>query len=178
MNQMERLSNNAIDLINDLHTKRLDYQSEYLPLIDAAIRLAAYEDTGLEPEDVRGLCEMDSRARMADLLRLEEYQELGSIDHLRELAQAEQGGRLVVLDSPRLPLIWGDDNRDTVLCPNCKHDLMGGFSAEGNCEMHMYQCPYCGQPIDEAKALPREEAEASLEAQKGGNEKNDRMDQR
>lgn len=40
---MERLSDNAIDIINELHTERLDYFSEYIPLIDAANRLAKYE---------------------------------------------------------------------------------------------------------------------------------------
>lgn len=94
---MERQSDTAIDIINELHTDRLDYTSEYLPLMDAADRLAAYEDTGLEPEEIQVLCFMDRRAKMANLLRLEEYQELGSIEHLRELVQAEQDGRLVVL---------------------------------------------------------------------------------
>ena len=49
---MERLSDTAIEIINELHTERLDYSSEYIPLIDAANRLAAYEDSGLEPEDM------------------------------------------------------------------------------------------------------------------------------
>lgn len=60
-------------------------------------RLAAYEDAGLTPEEISGLCSMSDRAKMADLLRLEEYQALGTIDHLRELVQAEKDGRLVVL---------------------------------------------------------------------------------
>lgn len=41
---MERLSDTAIEIINELHTERLDYSSEYIPLIDATNRLAAYED--------------------------------------------------------------------------------------------------------------------------------------
>lgn len=45
-------------------------------------RLAAYEDTGLEPQEVSGLCKMDKRSRMAQMLRWE---------------QAEAEGRLVVL---------------------------------------------------------------------------------
>ena len=72
------------------------YCPHYKKMVD---RLADYEDTGLEPEEIRGLCEMDSRARMADLLRLEEYQELGTIDHLRELVHAEKDGRLKVGDT-------------------------------------------------------------------------------
>lgn len=49
---MERYSDRAIEIINELHRERLDYYSEYLPLIDAANKLSAYEDTGLEPEQV------------------------------------------------------------------------------------------------------------------------------
>lgn len=49
---MKRYSDTAIEIINELHRERLDYQSEYLPLIDAANKLSAYEDTGLEPEQV------------------------------------------------------------------------------------------------------------------------------
>lgn len=41
---MERLSDTAIEIINDLHTERLEYTSEYIPLIDAANKLAEYED--------------------------------------------------------------------------------------------------------------------------------------
>lgn len=50
---MERLSEKAIEIIDELHTERLDYNSEYLSLIEAANRLASYEDTGLEPEEVK-----------------------------------------------------------------------------------------------------------------------------
>lgn len=88
------------------------------------------------------------------------------LDHLRELAKAEKAGRLVVLDKPRKPLVWGDDAHDTVLCPNCNHDLMGGFPEGESCEMPMYQCPYCGQPIDDEKALTRQEAEAALKEER------------
>ena len=41
---MERLSDAAIDIINDLHTERLEYTSEYIPLVDSANKLADYED--------------------------------------------------------------------------------------------------------------------------------------
>ena len=48
---MERLSDRAIDIVNELHRERLDYNSEYIPLIDALQKLSAYEDTGLEPAE-------------------------------------------------------------------------------------------------------------------------------
>ena len=41
---MGRLSDTAIEIINDLHTERLEYTSEYIPLIDSANKLAEYED--------------------------------------------------------------------------------------------------------------------------------------
>ena len=41
---MERLSDNAIDIIDELCAERLNYFGEYIPLIDAANLLAEYED--------------------------------------------------------------------------------------------------------------------------------------
>lgn len=50
-------------------------------------RLAAYEDTGLEPEDIISAVDM---AKIACALHeLNAYKELGPIDRLRELAQAD-----------------------------------------------------------------------------------------
>ena len=50
---MEKLSDTALEIINELHTERLDYTSEYLPLINAAQRLAHYEDLELTPEEIK-----------------------------------------------------------------------------------------------------------------------------
>jgi hypothetical protein len=88
-----------------------------------------------------------------------------NLDRLRELVEADRDGRLVMLDEPRKPLIWGDDNHDSILCPNCKHDLMGGFQEADSCEVPMYQYPYCGQPIDGTQALTHEEAETALKGE-------------
>ena len=55
-------------------------------------RLAAYEDTGLEPEEIISALDM---AKIACALReLNAYKDLGSIDHIRDLIQAETDGRL------------------------------------------------------------------------------------
>ena len=48
----ERLSDKAIEIIDGLHRERLDYNGEYIPLIDAANKLCSYEDTGLDPAEV------------------------------------------------------------------------------------------------------------------------------
>lgn len=40
----ELFAEEAIDIINDMHTERLDYETEYLPLINAALALQEYEN--------------------------------------------------------------------------------------------------------------------------------------
>ena len=80
---MERYSDTAIEIINDLHTERMDYQSEYLPLIDAANQLAAYESTGIEPE------------RVAEIVSIigNDY----DLGRLRKLVEADREGRCMIL---------------------------------------------------------------------------------
>ena len=88
---MERLSDTAIEIINDLHTERLEYDSEYIPLIDAANRLAAYEDTGMEPED------LNRAFNETAIIKLAAQAFNTTPDHLRDILQAEKAGRLEVL---------------------------------------------------------------------------------
>ena len=85
---MERLSDNAIEIVNELHTERLDYESEYVPIIDALNRLAEYEDIGLEPEQIVFLKNVVADA-FSDKPEFTE--------HIRALLRAEKDGRLVVL---------------------------------------------------------------------------------
>lgn len=59
-------------------------------------RLAAYEDTGLEPEEIEQLKGEGFGLRL-DKRELERYRALGSIERLRELKQADDEGRCVVL---------------------------------------------------------------------------------
>lgn len=55
-------------------------------------RLAVYEDTGLEPEEVAELCALDDDALSAIKLAATH-----PFIHLRELVQAEQDGRLLMI---------------------------------------------------------------------------------
>lgn len=88
---VERYSDEAMRILDDLHTERLDYYSEYLPLIDAAQRLDAYESTGMEPDDLKRIFNEDALLKMTGNF-------LGiAPDRLRELAQADWEGRCVVL---------------------------------------------------------------------------------
>ena len=60
-------------------------------LDDAILRLAAYEETGLEPEDIKQACTEEAILKLAG-------QSLGiTPDRLRELAEADREGRCVVL---------------------------------------------------------------------------------
>nr|DAG58459.1 MAG TPA: hypothetical protein [Caudoviricetes sp.] len=58
-------------------------------------RLAAYEDTGLEPEEVLQKDKADEIA--LKLMRLADLESICSYTRLRELAEADKDGRLVVL---------------------------------------------------------------------------------
>lgn len=150
---MERLSDRAIEIINELHTERLDYESEYLPLIDCAIKCQAYEDTGLEPEEIKQVFTEETVLKVAG-------QFLGiTPDRLRELAQADREGRCVVLNMPRKPLVWGDGDKNTCLCPYCGKDLMGIPYGE----RMVLQCPECGQYLDATKVITRAEAALRME---------------
>lgn len=99
---MERYSDEAIRICNELHTERLDYNSEYLPLIDAVQRLVAYEDTGLEPEAVEHLKLASMGKAIAEI---KEFDGL-PIDRLRELARADKDGRCVVLPCNVGDTVW------------------------------------------------------------------------
>ena len=164
---MERLSDTAIEIINDLHTERLEYASEYIPLIDAANRLAAYEDTGLEPEEIKVHEAVKYNAGYyhgdEDRCRWIE-KELGPIDHLRDLLQAEQDGRLVVL-----PCKVGDG-----LWTFCSHPVEQVYSftvtdistLNGRTMLNTSRCGVIdARDVGKTVFLTREEAVAAL---KGG----------
>lgn len=106
-------------------------------------RLAAYEDTGLEPDDLHRAFNEDAILKLAG-------QALGVTPaRLRELAQADREGRCVVLPDAK----YTDTDGDTAL------------------RRAMYICGVQNNPVTRytadaiAEKLTREEAEAAL---KGG----------
>lgn len=70
---------------------------------DVCDRLAAYEETGLEPGEIEQL-KGEAFGLRVDKQELEQYRALGPIDRLRELKQADDEGRCVVL--PFKPPRW------------------------------------------------------------------------
>lgn len=131
----------------------------------AVDRLAAYEETGLEPENIISAVDM---AKIACALHeLNTYKELGPIDRLRELKQADDEGRCVMLPAKPDQIIYqwrkGDD------CPSVSR--LDGVQISGDGEI-TYPI-WCGHltPGDfgETVFLTREEAALRREQdEKGG----------
>ena len=153
---MERLSDTAIEIINELHTERLDYYSEYIPLIDAANRLAAYEDTGLEPEEIYEVRFLIAAQRDPQKLA-----------RLRELVLADQDGRLVVLPCKVGDTVYWLHNDVITECRvhRVQMNRTGLFICLKSKVSHgAFRVDIC---LGKTVFLTREEAEAAL-AQKGG----------
>ena len=112
--------------------------------ISAANRLADYEDTGLTPQEVISM-QGEWRAMMAVL-----NSSGGGYTRLRELAEADKDGRLVVL-----PCKVGD----TVYILRRTFD---GADVVGETELWWDDIPQLGKTV----FLTREEAEKALEAMK------------
>ena len=184
---MERLSDTAIDIINDLHTERLEYASEYIPLIDAANRLAAYEDTGLEPDEIVWFMK-----RLAQAVEIGGMLKKYGIDHICDLIQAKQDGRLVVLPCKVCDKLYAVGEKRIIRCDicetylddkkgpeyivsfDCDSDCDGcpfnnwsqDYSGEWSCDGEYGQSVVFGSDIGKTVFLTREEAEAAM-AQKG-----------
>ena len=126
----------------------------------AAERLAAYEETRLEPEDMKKAFNEDATLKLTG-------QALGmSPDRLRELAQAEKEGRLVVLSEPMKPMVYKPNDTD-VYCPSCGESLSGGWPlSDADYLIKLCQCPNCAQSIDDTRCDP---PEAALDAMGGEN---------
>lgn len=76
-------------------------------------RFAAYESTGMEPEDILSAKDM---AKIACALHeLNQYKELGDIDRLRELVEADRDGRCFIA-----PIKVGE----RVFLPNDKKEII------------------------------------------------------
>lgn len=130
-------------------------------------RLAAYEDTGLKPEDMKRAFNEDAVLKLAG-------QALGmSPDRLRELAQAKKKGRLVVL-----PCDVGDKLYDVTL-GEVREKIVISLSmllskSVNHLVIHAENfrnavTSYELQDIGKTVFLTREAAEAALDAMGGEN---------
>ena len=106
------------------------------------------------------------------LLAIRLYSEAGAEEIKRleaeNAALKERLEKAVELPYKRKRLLWGDKDRETLLCPDCLTDLMGGIGDE----TFVVQCPNCGCFVDcMVEPIPfTEAAEARLKELKGGKE--------
>ncbi len=122
--------------------------------------LAAYEATGLTPESVETLkLSMMGKA----VAEIKEFNGL-PVDRLRELAEADKEGRLVVL-----PCKVGDTLFRVFAGGIFEHRVgsMKYFAIQGRWDIETYPfCPCVESSIGKTIFLTREEAEKALEAMK------------
>lgn len=123
---------------------------------EAANRLAAYEETGLTPEEI----DMDHEA--AEQLR--HLCRNCDLDRLEKLAEADKDGRLVVL-----PCKVGDKLYRVFYGEIFEHRVgsMKYFAIQGKWDIETYPfCPCVESSIGKTIFLTRKEAEKALEAMK------------
>lgn len=122
-------------------------------------RLAAYEDTGLMPEEVSALIK-----DWSDLCTT--IGECGGIDRLRELAEADKDERVVVL-----PCKVGDTLFRVFAGEILEHEVgnMRYLAIQGRWDIDTTPfCAYVESSIGKTIFLTREEAEKALEAMRNG----------
>ena len=127
-------------------------------------RLAAYEDTGLEPQDIISAVDM---AKIACALHeLNAYKDIGPIDHIRDLLHAEQDGRLVVLPCKVGATVYGHSKAEVSEYKVAVISL-ATYNWYLRCQNHNSDFWVTDADIGKTVFLTREEAEAAL-AQEGG----------
>ena len=89
-----------------------------------------------------------------------------SIEQLKaeNAALRERLEKAVELPYERKRLLWGDKDHETLLCPDCLTDVMGGIGDE----TFVVQCPNCGCLVNcMVEPIPFTEVEARLAELKG-----------
>lgn len=136
-------------------------------------RLKAYEDSGCEPEEVLPKDKADEIA--LNLMRLADLESLCSYDHLRELAEADKDGRLVVL--PVRPVLTQSCASmlyivdDDEIYEDSLYEAVVGMSSSGRTNV-IYttlsdQMIFGQEAIGKTVFLSREEAEKALQEMEG-----------
>lgn len=142
---------------------------------EAANRLAAYEETGLTPEEINDLASVREISPEAEyainkhadsiIERLDKLLAQTDDDvRLRELAEADKDGRVVVL-----PCKVGDKLYRVFYGEIFEHRVgsMKYFAIQGKWDIETYPfCPCVESSIGKTIFLTREEAEKALEAMK------------
>ena len=130
-------------------------------------RLAAYEEL-MERWKLRSIEEADRIFQRVNALGgtdlMAQYRDIGSIDHFRDLLQAEQDGRLVVLLCKVGDHVWAD-GREAIVVWFFGYETERYLHAQFYDNMQYIDIPFT--EIGKTVFLTREEAEAAL-VLKGG----------
>lgn len=146
---MERLTEHYGDRyirIKGCTSAYLNKERKSAPASNAVVRLAAYEDTGLAPEQILGGKELAEIACAMNLLK--RYQTLGTVEELTALVKA------------RDVIVKTADDREYIdyICPKCRDIISQQHKGQ---KIGLYQPKHhdsCGQRLDWSRA----EAEAAL----------------
>lgn len=155
----ERLRTGEVLMASDYEEKYTE--QEWICVLQD--RLAAYEDTGLTPEEVAALVK-----DWSDLCTI--VGECGGIDRMRELAEADKDGRLVVLPCKVGDIVWAnlDGMRHTRKCVIEFANIGSRVTTIVFSTVDGLREQYGVNPCSFGKTvfLTREEAEKALEAMK------------
>lgn len=133
----------------------------------AMMRLAAYEDSGFTPAEIKSLyAEWDVMMSVLNSIG-------GGYERLRQLAEADKAGRAVILPcEPGTPVYM-------TFCGEVWEMRVGQFHVNGytepriwadiDCDWASTQCVRWDLAVGKTVFLTREEAEKALEAMKDGN---------
>ena len=138
----------------------VQYQADFVD------RLAAYEDTGLYPESVE---ELKLSMMGKEISEITEFDGL-PIDRLRELAEADKDGRVVVLPCKVGDTVWIVGTVRKLYSAKVRTFFCGHPSAvrgdDDGGHIHMIRTTECDIPMQEfgkTVFLSREEAEKALQ---------------
>lgn len=132
------------------------------------IELQEFRKIGLEPEEIKEFRELctDEVVELARILH--KAMESGEVDHLRDLLQAEQDGRLVVLDEKTALSMYAGaraiENNKRLFGATYVYDVFGKHG--GPKEISYYEASNHLRDVAEP-VLDREEAEAALKGGEG-----------
>lgn len=157
----ERLRTGEVLMASDYEEKYTE--QEWICVLQD--RLAAYEDTGLTPEEVAALVK-----DWSDLCTI--VGECGGIDRMRELAEADKDGRLVVLPckaGDRLYEVTGRKTTSVYKVRAIRVELFGLFIEWDIVEGFVWQSlsGINAGEIGKTVFLTREEAEKALKTKEG-----------
>ena len=120
-------------------------------------RLAAYEDTGLMPEEVLPKDKADEIA--LKLMRLADLESLCSYDHLRELYKADKDGRVLILPCAPDAIYW---EKVSGILAQSRFEGLHVYE-DGTIKYAGYGMEICAEDIGKTVFLTREEAEKALQ---------------